>query len=140
MSPGIALQNPKARSRLTVDRGGAQRHVGAALNVCSQEVSVIHAVELIAAQDEVVLVRALKKVGKVLAHGVSRALIPAGALARLPGGQDFDKAFSKDVKFVGARNVPVQGFGVKLRQNVDLAKPAVDAVADRDVHQTVFGT
>jgi hypothetical protein len=31
-------------------------------------------------------------------------------------------------------DVAVQGLAVKLRQNVDLAKTAVEAIADRDVH------
>ena len=43
-----------------------------------QQVSVIHAVEMIAIQDEA---RALQKVTEVLAHRVRRALVPAGALA-----------------------------------------------------------
>src|SRR5215469_16595121 len=74
MSFGVTVQNPKARSRLAVDRGGAQGNVGAALLMRLQQLSVIHAVELIAAQDQVVLKRALQKVVEVLAHGVSRAL------------------------------------------------------------------
>ena len=53
MSVAIAVQNPKARSRLPVDRGGTQRDIGARLEMCLQQLSVIHAVELIAAQEAI---------------------------------------------------------------------------------------
>ena len=58
-----------------------QGDVGASSDMLMQQVSVIHAVEMIAAQDEVIFVRALQKVAEVLAHRVRRALVPAGALS-----------------------------------------------------------
>ena len=129
VSLGIAVENPKARSRLAIDRGSTQRDVSAALEMRLQQVSVIHAVKLIAAQDQIMFIRPLQKVVEVLAHRIRRALVPAGPLGRLLSGQNLDKAFSKAVEFVA-----VQGLAVKLRQNVDLAKTAVEAIADRDVH------
>jgi len=79
-----------------------------------QQVSVIHAVEMIAAQDEVIFVRALKKVAQVLAHRIRRALVPAGILGRLLGGQNLNKALGKSVELVAVCDVPVQGLAVKL--------------------------
>src|SRR6516162_1188288 len=114
MSVGIAVQNSKARSRLPVDRGGSQRDVGARLEMCLQQVCVIHPVELIAAQDEVIFIRAIQKVAEILAHRVCRALVPAGVLRCLLGGKNLNEAISKAVKFVAARDVAVQGLAVKL--------------------------
>ena len=86
----------------------------------------------------VIFVRALQKEAKVLAHRVRRALVPAVALGCLPGGKNLNEAFSKVVGFVAGRDVAVQGLAVKLRYYVDLAKTAVEAIANRDVHQTMF--
>ena len=42
------------------------------------------------------------------------------------------------VEAVGLSNVSMERFGVELRQEVNLIVPGVQAVADGDIHQTVF--
>ena len=42
------------------------------------------------------------------------------------------------VKAISLSDVPMEGFGVKLRQEIDLIVSGVQTVADGDVHQTVF--
>ena len=83
-------------------------------------------------------VRAIQKVAEGLAHRICRALVPARVLRRLLSGKNLNEAISKTVKLVAARDVAVQRLAVKLGQNVDLAKTAVKAIADRDIDQTIF--
>jgi hypothetical protein len=77
-------------------------------------------------------------VREVFPNGVRRAFIPGSVGQRLLRRQDFHKTAREMVKFICARNMPVQRRGIKLRQNVDAPEPGIDAVGNRDVHQPVF--
>ncbi len=59
----------------------------------------VHAVELIARQDQHVFDPGLLDVAHLLADGVGRALIPVGPFVGLLGGEDFDEAAVEGVEF-----------------------------------------
>jgi hypothetical protein len=100
---------------------------------------VVHAVQLVAAQDED-LVRLLPlDVRQVLPHRVGRPLVPPDVLlVRLLGGQDLDEPVAEHVELVRVGDVPVQTDAQELGEHVDVPQPAVDAVGNGDVDQTVL--
>ena len=120
------------------DRHGGNGHVGAALLVRSDHLLEVHAVELIAGEDEDVVDAGLFQVAEVLPHGVGRALIPIRVVQGLLGGQQLDEAAAEGVERIRAADVPVEAHGVELRQHVDAVQAAVDAVGERDVDQPVL--
>ena len=72
------------------------------LDVLLEHLAEVHAVELIAAEDDVVLVRVLEEIAEVLPHGVGGALVPARVRGRLLRGEDLDEAAGEIVELVGA--------------------------------------
>ncbi len=103
-----------------------------------ENVPKVHAVKLIPGQDENVVVVASRKVVNVLADGVCGALIPIVALLRLLGRENVDGAPAKRVETIGFLDVPMQRCRVELRQQVNPVDLRVEAIADRDVHQSVL--
>jgi hypothetical protein len=85
-------------------------------------------VELIARENDVVLVRILEEVAEVLPHRVGRALIPARVRGCLLRGHDLDEAAREIVELVGRVDVLVQRRGVELREHVNPPQARVDAV------------
>ena len=105
------------------------------------EGAVIHAVELIAGEDQhLVHIPALKQL-LVLPHRIGGALKPAWAGGRLLSGKHFHEATAEAAgEVVGEAEVAVERLTVELGEHVDLLDPRVDAVAHRDVDQPVFST
>jgi hypothetical protein len=95
----------------------------------------VHAVELVARKDQVVGGGLIGEVDEVLAHSVRGALVPILRLEGLLGGEHFHEPVAEGVEPVGVVDVPVQGGGIELGEDVDLAQPGVDAVRDGDVHE-----
>jgi hypothetical protein len=60
------------------------------------------------------------------------SLVPSRIFGSLLGGQNFDETLCKVVEFVANRDVTVQRLAVKLGEHVDLAKTAIETIADRD--------
>ncbi len=73
-----------------------------------------------------------------LPHGVGRPLEPGGAFGGLLGGEHLHEALGKDIEAVGLGDVPVERRGVELRQHEDALEVGVQAVADRDVDQSIL--
>ena len=63
-----------------------------------------------------------------------------GARGCLLGGQDFHKAWREVVELEGRGDVLVQRHAVELCEHVNAANPGVQAVANRDIDETVFTT
>ena len=103
-----------------------------------EHVPVIHAVELVAREDDEVVVIPLEEGTEILPDRVGGALIPGRALGCLLGGQDLDKAPCETVELVARIDVAVQRGAVELGQHVDAADAGVQAVADRHVDEAVF--
>jgi hypothetical protein len=99
---------------------------------------VVHAVEVIAREDHVVVGFVARNVARRLTDGVSRALEPVGVVRRLFGRQDFDEALAEQIHPVGLPDMPVERRGVELRQDEDAPDIGVQAIADRDVDEAVL--
>ena len=95
--------------------------VRAGFDVLGDDVAEIHAIQLIAAQDQQVIEIVIEEMNQVFAHGVGGALIPGGVGKGLFGREDFDEAAGEMIELVGLRNVPMQRRGVELRQQVNAA-------------------
>ena len=110
----------------------------AELDVFGDQLAEIHAVKLVAAENEQVLEVMGEEMEQVLAHGVGRALVPGGVGEGLFGGQDFHKSAGEMVEFVGLGNMAVEGGGIELGQQINPLQARIDAVGNGDVHQAVF--
>ena len=102
------------------------------------QLAEVHAVEMIAGEDQEVVGVVAGEVARRLAHGVGGALEPVRALGRLFGGEHLDEAVREEIEPVGLRDVAVERGRVELRQHEDPLQPGVQAVADRDVDQPVL--
>ena len=101
------------------DRLRGDRDVGAALDVRLDQLAEIHAIEMIAREDQEVVRVVSREVSCGLPDGVGRALEPVRALRGLLGGQHLDEAIREEVQPVGLRDVPVERRRVELRQDED---------------------
>ena len=74
----------------------------------------MHPVELVAGEDQDVVVAVFGEVRNVAPNGVGGALIPALVLHRLLGGQDLDEPAAEGVELVRVGDMPVQAHRVEL--------------------------
>ena len=103
-----------------------------------EHIGVVHAVELVAGEDQHVIGFRFLHVAQVLPHGIGGALIPIRAFVGLLGGENFDEAPAEAVEHIRAADVAVQTHGVELREHVHAVHAAVDAVRERDIDQPIF--
>ena len=129
---------PIADASSAVDRLRRDRDVGLPVDVRVDQLAVVHAVEMIAGEDQVVVGVVAREVARRLPHGVGRALKPVRVVGRLLGGEDLDEPLAEEIHPVGLRDVPVERRRVELRQHEDPADVGVQAVADRDVDEAVL--
>ena len=74
-----------------VDRLRRDRDVGMPVDMGFDHFAVVHPVQVIAGQDQVVVRLVALEVPRRLAHGIGGALEPVGVLGRLLGGEDLDE-------------------------------------------------
>ena len=98
----------------------------------------IHAIELVAAQNQQVFEIVVQEMDHVLAYRVSGALVPGYVVERLLGREDFDEATRKMVEFVRLGNVPVQRRGIKLREEINTPQSGIHAIGDGNIDQPIF--
>ena len=89
-----------------------------------QHFAEVHAVELVAGEDEDVLGIALDEMcggfcGRRRRCPGTSAAIVIGFAHRLLGGEDFDETAAELVEPIRAADVPVQARGLELREDVD---------------------
>jgi hypothetical protein len=119
---------------------------GSSLAMLADEVAVVHPVEVVTREDEEVLnsiTDSLLKEPHVLPHGISSSLEPVLVGGTLGGCKDFDKATAvvpTHRGVVGLGEMAVEGCRVELSEGVDLGDVAIEAVANRDVDQTIVGS
>ena len=82
----------------------------------------IHAIRLIAAQDQVIIERPLEEVAHVLPHRVRRALIPLRAFRRLLRCENIDEAAGEIIELIARLNMSMQRHAVELREDVNRAQ------------------
>ncbi len=136
----IAIRGHDAESgdRLSLDWDRSDGEIRAGVDMLADHLAVIHAVELVSAEDDEIFATVLEEIPHVLTNRIRRALIPPGAFRRLLGGEDVHEAGSEIVELIALVDVRMQRGAVELSENVNPAQAGVQAVADRDVHQTVF--
>ena len=93
---------------------------------------------MVAGEDQVVVGVVAGEVTRRLPHRVGRALKPVGALGCLLGGEHLDEAVREDVEAIGLRDVAVERGRVELRQHEHPLQAGVQAVADRNVDETIL--
>src|SRR5262245_21880848 len=91
----------------------------------------IHAVQMVAGQDQVVVGFMRLEVSLRLANRIRRTLKPRLALGCLLGSENVDETTRKQIHAIRLTHVPVQGRGVELRQNIDATDIGMEAIADR---------
>jgi hypothetical protein len=136
----VALEPEDAhlRRRLRVDRLRRDRHVGFVCLVRVDELAVVHAIQMVAGKDQVVLRLVLREVPGRLTDRIRRALIPVRIVRRLLGRKDLDEPAGESIESIGIGDVAVERGRVELRQDVDAADVRMEAPADRDVDQSIF--
>src|SRR4030095_3890158 len=85
-----------------------QRNVRAKPNVLQQQRAKIHSVQLVAAEDQVVVVWSLEEVPHVLSNRVGGSLVPLRAGECLLRSENVDKTAREVVEFIAGLYVPVQ--------------------------------
>jgi hypothetical protein len=103
--------------------------VGARLAVGAQHLPEVHAVELIAGEDDDVVPALVAHVAHAAADGVGGALEPVRALLGLLRGHQGHVARGEDVELVGVGEVLVQALRLVLGEHVDAPDVRVQAVA-----------
>ena len=88
-------------------RFGGKGDVCTGTNVLMQQLAEIHTIKLVAAQDQIKIVRPLEKITHILPHRVRCPLIPLRAGGRLLSGENIHKAARKIVELVAGLDVPV---------------------------------
>jgi hypothetical protein len=108
--------------------------------VLLKEVQIIHPVELVTAQNDVVIKWPFEEIPEVLANGIRGSLVPSCTLRGLLGCQDLDEVGRKIIKFVTSVDVTVEGSAVELRQYIDPAQAGIEAIADRYIDQPILAS
>src|SRR6185369_414574 len=102
------------------------------------EIGVVHPIEMVAGEDEIVVGRMLTEVTRRLTNGIRGALVPVRVVGRLLGGEDFDEAARKTVEPIGVGNVAIERRRIELRQDEDATDVGMQAPADRYIDEAVF--
>lgn len=103
-----------------------------------QHLGEVHAVQLVARENQHGLDTVLLDVHEVLADGIGGALIPVGSFEGLLDGNNFDESAVETIKLVRLPNVPMQADRVELRQQVNAVDAAIQSIGDRNIDQAVF--
>ena len=91
MPGAIEAEDPHRRRFVEPDGQRRDGDVGLAVDVILDELRVVHPVEVIADEDQVVVRIVALEVAHGLSHGVRRALVPVRVVRRLLGRQDLDE-------------------------------------------------
>jgi hypothetical protein len=135
----VRTHNPQSAGRAAGDGKAADGYIGLGVEMRLEQLAVIHAVQLVAGQDQDIVHAGLLQVTHVLADGVGGALIPIGAFVHgLLRGQQLDETTAEVVELIGLANVAVQANGQELGQDIDAVDTAVQAIRERNIDQTVL--
>jgi len=138
LSRSIESKDPH-RARI-VDAHGPrhERDIGVAVDVLVDEGRVVHSIQMVASENQVVLRVNPDQVTRGLTDGIGRSLEPVRVVRGLFSREHLDEAPAEQVKPVRLPDVAVERRRVELREHEDAAEVGVQAVADRDVNQPVL--
>ena len=136
----FAIETEDAHARCVVWRGrqSGDRDVRIFVDVGFEQPDVIHAVQMIARENQIVVRVVAQEMAGCLTDGVGRALKPVGVVGCLLGRDDVDEPVRERIHAVGLCDVMVQRCRVELRQDKNPPQVGVQAVADRHVDEAVF--
>src|SRR5262245_10985676 len=77
---------------------------------------------------------------QVLSYRIGGSLKQVRICHRLLGGKHLDGTFRERIKTVRRADVTIQRCRVELRQHEELFQSGIDAIADRNIDQTVLST
>ena len=135
-----AIEAEDAHRRCVVERHRLRRHgdVRPAIDVRVHELVEVHAVELIARENQIVVGVEPGEMADGLTDRVGGPLIPVRVVGRLFGREDFHESLTEQVHPIGLADVAVERRRIELRQDEDPPDIRVQAVADRDVDEPVL--
>ena len=136
----VAVELEESHRRRIVDRHRLRRDsdVGLPIDVRLDHLVVVHAVQMIAGKNQVVVGVVAHEVPRRLPHRVGRPLKPVRVVGRLLGREDFHEPRTEQIHPVRLRDVPVERRRVELREDEDAPDVGVQAIADRNVDQAVL--
>ena len=102
------------------------------------QLAEVHAIQVIAGENQVIVGLVSRKVPRGLTDRVGRALEPVGAVGCLLGGEHLDEAFREEIQAIRLRDVAIERRGIELREDEDPLESCMQAVADRNVDQAVL--
>ena len=115
-----------------------QSHFGSTGLVCLNNITEVHPIQLIARENQHIVVVFVVEMLQIPTHCIRRALIPIIGLVRLLSGKDIHEAAAKLIQVVGVLDMPVEGSRMKLGKNKNTVYPRIQTVADRNIDQTIL--
>src|SRR5687768_15095465 len=94
---------------------------------------IVHPVELVACEDQLVVILASGKTMEVLPNRIRCSLEPVQIGHCLLGGQNFNVSLGKRIETKRCSDVMVQRRRIELRKNEQFFQSGVKAIADRDI-------
>ena len=104
----VEAEDTHLRGGLHIDRLRRDGDVRFPGLVSVDELAVIHSIEMIAGEDEVIVGLVLSDMAHGLAHRVGCSLKPVRIVGRLLGGEDLDEPARELIEAVGVRDVAVE--------------------------------
>ncbi len=132
------LQNSQTGGFALRDRLNGHRDIGLFLPMKFRHSRVIHAIKMVARQDQHIFRARRLDLEQLLADRVRGALIPGGALRRLFSRPDLHPAGVEHIEIIDFGNVTVERNGIELRQDRHAVNPRIDAIANGNVNETIF--
>jgi len=112
--------------------------IGVFLNMELGHFGVVHAIQVVASEDEHVRGARGTDLEQLLAHRVSGALVPVRVLHGLFRRPDLYPTGVEGIKVISAGDMAVQRDRVELREHGDAVNTRVDAVADGNINEAVL--
>lgn len=132
------MHDSESTGGFAIDRNGGNCEIGTDFDVFMDEFSEVDAVELIPTEDEGVLEFIIFEMEAVFSDSIRSSLVPGRIRGCLFSCENLDKASGKGIELVGLGDMPMQGGGVKLSEQVNFFKTTVDAIGDGNIDETVF--
>src|SRR5690349_13851675 len=103
-----------------------------------EKVSIVHAIKMIAGENQQRVDAPVSDVRQHLSHGVGSTLKPLRTFGSLLCCEYLDKAIRELRDAIRLRDVPVERSGVVLRQDERAQDVGVDAIGKRDIDETIL--
>jgi hypothetical protein len=106
--------------------------------VAFKELLKVHAVKLVAGQNQLIVVLPAREAMQVLPHGIGSSLKPIEIRHGLFCCENLDEAFGERIKTECRRDVVIERRGIELRQYEQFFQTGIDAVADGNINEPIL--